>query len=239
MLKVKFYFLNILLVLSFLSSCSVEKRIYSSGYHVKWKNDLKVFTEKSKKEGIKTIPSEITTLNEELVVASNIIDNCSKTDKVKVSKAIINQPEVQKKKPTFRISETHKKEVNKNSFDDRSSIQPGLKKGIKTLTINPRNSKKINTLGLLSFIFAFFSLILLGIIPSLILGAISLRQFKDNPEKYKAKWMPIFGVVIGYIGCGIGILISFALAIFGGPYFLILGGLFLATMIVSAIIMLN
>jgi len=237
MLKVKFYFLNILLVLSFLSSCSVEKRIYSSGYHVKWKNDLKVFTEKSKKEDVKTIRSEITESKEELVVANNIIDNSSKTDKLK-STTVTIQTEVQKKKPTFRIAETHKKEVNKNSFDNRSSIQPGLKKGIKTLTINPRNSKKINTLGLLSFIFAFFSLILLGIIPSLLLGAISLRQFKDNPEKYKAKWMPIFGVVIGYIGCGIGILISFALAIFGGPYFLILGGLFLATMIVSAIIML-
>ena len=236
MLKVKFYFLNILLVLSFLSSCSVEKRIYSSGYHVKWKNDLKVFTEKSKKEDIKTIRLEITESKEELVVANNIIDNSSKTDKLKTT-TVTSQTEVQKKKPTFRIAETHKKEVNKNSFDDRSSIQPGLKKGIKTLTINPRNSKKINTLGLLSFIFAFFSLILLGIIPSLILGAISLRQFKDNPEKYKAKWMPIFGVVIGYIGCGIGILISFALAIFGGPYFLILGGLFLATMIVSTIIM--
>jgi len=237
MLKVKFYFLNILLVLSFLSSCSVEKRIYSSGYHVKWKNDLKVFTEKSKKEDVKTIRSEITESKEELVVANNIIDNSSKTDKLK-STTVTIQTEVQKKKPTFRIAETHKKEVNKNSFDNRSSIQPRLKKGIKTLTINPRNSKKINTLGLLSFIFAFFSLILLGIIPSLLLGAISLRQFKDNPEKYKAKWMPIFGVVIGYIGCGIGILISFALAIFGGPYFLILGGLFLATMIVSAIIML-
>jgi len=237
MLKVKFYFLNILLVLSFLSSCSVEKRIYSSGYHVKWKNDLKVFTEKSKKEDVKTIRSEITESKEELVVANNIIDNSSKTDKLK-STTVTIQTEVQKKKPTFRIAETHKKEVNKNSFDNRSSIQPRLKKGIKTLTINPRNSKKINTLGLLSFIFALFSLILLGIIPSLLLGAISLRQFKDNPEKYKAKWMPIFGVVIGYIGCGIGILISFALAIFGGPYFLILGGLFLATMIVSAIIML-
>ena len=236
MLKVKFYFLNILLVLSFLSSCSVEKRIYSSGYNVKWKNDLKVFTEKSKKEDVKTIRSEITESKEELVVANNIIDNSSKTDKLK-STTVTIQTEVQKKKPTFRIAETHKKEVNKNSFDNRSSIQPRLKKGIKTLTINPRNSKKINTLGLLSFIFAFFSLILLGIIPSLLLGAISLRQFKDNPEKYKAKWMPIFRVVIGYIGCGIGILISFALAIFGGPYFLILGGLFLATMIVSTIIM--
>ena len=236
MLKVKFYFLNILLVLSFLSSCSVEKRIYSSGYHVKWKNDLKVFTEKSKKEDVKTIRSEITESKEELVVANNIIDNSSKTDKLK-STTVTIQTEVQKKKPTFRIAETHKKEVNKNSFDNRSSIQPRLKKGIKTLTINPRNSKKINTLGLLSFIFAFFSLILLGIIPSLLLGAISLRQFKDNPEKYKAKWMPIFRVVIGYIGCGIGILISFALARFGGPYFLILGGLFLATMIVSTIIM--
>ena len=237
MLKAKFYFLNLLLVLVCFSSCTVEKRIYSSGYHVKWKNDKKVFAEKSKKEDIKTIRSEITESKEELVVANNIIDNSSKTDKLK-STTVTIQTEVQKKKPTFRIAETHKKEVNKNSFDNRSSIQPRLKKGIKTLTINPRNSKKINTLGLLSFIFAFFSLILLGIIPSLLLGAISLRQFKDNPEKYKAKWMPIFGVVIGYIGCGIGILISFALAIFGGPYFLILGGLFLATMIVSAIIML-
>lgn len=238
MSKTKFYFLNLLLVLVCFSSCTVEKRIYSSGYHVKWKNDQKVFAEKSKKEDIKTIRSKITESKEELVVANNIIDNSSKTDKLK-STTVTIQTEVQKKKPTFRIAETHKKEVNKNSFDNRSSIQPRLKKGIKTLTINPRNSKKINTLGLLSFIFAFFSLILLGIIPSLLLGAISLRQFKDNPEKYKAKWMPIFGVIIGYIGCGIGILISFALAIFGGPYFLILGGLFLATMIVSAIIMLN
>ena len=236
MLKAKFYFLNLLLVLVCFSSCTVEKRIYSSGYHVKWKNDKKVFAEKSKKEDIKTIRSEITESKEELVVANNIIDNSSKTDKLK-STTVTIQTEVQKKKPTFRIAETHKKEVNKNSFDNRSSIQPRLKKGIKTLTINPRNSKKINTLGLLSFIFAFFSLILLGIIPSLLLGAISLRQFKDNPEKYKAKWMPIIGVLIGYIGCGIGILFSYILVVFGGPIWLILGGLFLATMIVSTIIM--
>ena len=202
MLKVKFYFLNILLVLSFLSSCSVEKRIYSSGYHVKWKNDLKVFTEKSKKEDIKTIRLEITESKEELVVANNIIDNSSKTEKLKTT-TVTRQTEVQKKKPTFRTAESNQKKVNKKVFDRLPNIQPGLKKGIKTLTINPINSRKINTLGLLSFIFAFFSLILLGIIPSLLLGAISLKQFKDNPEKYKAKWMPIFGVVIGYIGCGI------------------------------------
>ena len=237
MLKAKFYFLNLLLVLVCFSSCTVEKRIYSSGYHVKWKNDKKVFAEKSKKEDIKTIPSEITTLNEELVKASNIIDNCSKTDKVKVSKSIINQHEVQKKKSNFRLAETHKKEVNKNSFDNRSSIQPALKKGIKTFTNKSVDEPQINTLGLISFISAFFSLFLIGIIPSLLLGALAIKQFKRSPEKYKAKWMPIIGVVIGYIGCGIGILFSYILVVFGGPIWLILGGLFLATMIVSTIIM--
>ena len=239
MSKAKFYFLNLLLVLLCFSSCTVEKRIYSSGYHVKWKNDQKVFAEKSKKKGIKTIPSEITTLNEELVIASNIIDNCSKTDKVKVSKAIINQPEVQKKKSTFRLAETHKKEVNKNSFDNRSTIQPALKIGIKTFTNKSVDEPQINTLGLISFISAFFSLFLIGIIPSLLLGAFALRQFKKNPEKYKGKWMPTFGVVIGYIGCGLGILFSFAAAIFGGPVWLILGAVFLATIISSSIIMLS
>ena len=83
MSKTKFYFLNLLLVLVCFSSCTVEKRIYSSGYHVKWKNDQKVFAEKSKKEDIKTIRSKITESKEELVVANNIIDNSSKTDKLK------------------------------------------------------------------------------------------------------------------------------------------------------------
>jgi hypothetical protein len=239
MSKAKFYFLNLLLVLLCFSSCTVEKRIYSSGYHVKWKNDQKVFAEKSKKKDFRTIPTELTTSNEELVVANNIIDDCSKTDKVKVSKAIINPPEVQKKKSVFRLAETHKKEVNKKAFDNRSSIQPTLKKGINTFTNKSVDEPQINTLGLISFISAFFSLMLIGIIPSLLLGAIALKQFKKNPEKYKAKWMPIFGVVIGYIGCGIGILFSFAAAIFGGPAWLILGAIFLATIISSSIIMLN
>lgn len=51
--------------------------------------------------------------------------------------------------------------------------------------------------------------------------------------------MPIIGVVIGYIGCGIGILISFVAAIWGGPVWLILGAVFLAIIIASSIIMLS
>ena len=114
MLKAKFYFLNLLLVLVCFSSCTVEKRIYSSGYHVKWKNDKKVFAEKSKKEDIKTIRSEITTSNQELVIASKIIDNCSKTNNVKVSNAIINQPEVQKKKSNFYLPLSCEFQLNDN-----------------------------------------------------------------------------------------------------------------------------
>jgi len=61
-------------------------------------------------------------------------------------------------------------------------------------------AKKTNGFALASFIAACVSTFIIYLLPvALILGVIALFQMSQYPEKYKGKWMAIFGVVFGAV----------------------------------------
>ena len=195
MFKIKFYFFTLLFLVLCFSSCTMEKRIYSSGFHIEWNsNNRNLVKKKSEhhtngrhKKQKKLGPLEQSNTpnynsNEEmdLTVTASLDDKSI----VLVNREIINLATIQDSKS------------NKQVISINSSIKSDFKSGIKTFSENSDQEPKINTLGLISFISAFLSLVFLpfafvGILPSLLLGEISLRQFKRNPEKYKYKWRAI------------------------------------------------
>jgi hypothetical protein len=241
MSKIKLYFSILILLEVCFSSCTMEKRIYSPGYHVEWKNGNRIF---GKKELVPDISREQIELNkleaiEQSEKVSYMIDNSNEVIDQYIIASVNNESIILDKKGKNNFS-TIQKNNNYQEVIINSSIKSDFKNGVKTFSENSDQEPRNNKFGLISFISAILSIVFIGILPSLLLGAISLRQFKRNPEKYKNKWMAIVGVVVGYIGCSYGILLSLGLTFFwGGPVWLILGGICLIDIIVSTIIIIK
>ena len=244
MLKIKFYFFTLLFLVLCFSSCTMEKRIYSSGFHIEWNsNNLILVKKKSEKytngrhKKLKKLgpPEQSNTPNYNSNEEMDLTVTASLDDKsiVLVNREIINLA-------TIQDSKSNKQEI---------SINSSIKSDIKNETIKiPKDSDPVqeaNTLSLLSFIFAMLSIIFtlvgVGILLSLIalpLGAIALRQFRRNPGKYKNKWLAGTGVIIGYVGSFVCLLFMlFAAAWLGSFLWLIFAGLFLIDIIISTVIL--
>jgi hypothetical protein len=250
MSKIKLYSSILILLSLCFSSCSMEKRIYSPGYHVEWGNGNGngngIFGNKELVSGISSEQIELNKLEviEQSEKASHMVDNSNEAIDQNIIASVNNESIVLDTKEKNNFSGIQKKDNNYQEVTINSSIKSDFKSGIKTFSENSDQEPKINTLGLISFISAFLPLVFLpliivGILPSLLLGAISLRQFKRNPEKYKYKWMATFGVIVGYIGCSLGILLSLVAVLFGEPIWLILGGICFINIIVSTYIITN
>jgi hypothetical protein len=218
----------------------MEKRIYSSGFHIEWNSNNRNLVKKKSEQHTngrykklkKLGPPEQSNTpnynsNEEMdLTVTASLDNESI---VLVNREIINLA-------TIQDSKSNKQEISINSV---------IKSDIKNETIKiPKDSDPVpeaNNLSLLSFILAILSLSGVGIVLSLIalpLGAIALRQFRRNPGKYKNKWLAIAGVIIGYVGSFVCLLFMlFAAAWFGSFLWLIFAGLFLIDIIVSTVIL--
>lgn len=64
------------------------------------------------------------------------------------------------------------------------------------------SEKKLNTLALLSFLFAIISVFIAGIplgIAAMVCGIIGLNQMSKNPETYKGRGFAIVGIVVGAV----------------------------------------
>ena len=246
MFKIKFYFFTLLFLVLCFSSCTMEKRIYSSGFHIEWNsNNRNLVKKKSEhhtngrhKKQKKLGPLEQSNTpnynsNEEmdLTVTASLDDKSI----VLVNREIINLA-------TIQDSKSNKQEI---------SINSSIKSDIKNETIKiPKDSDPVpeaNTLSLLSFIIAILSIVFISIggftafllaLIALPLGAIALRQFRRNPEKDRNKGLAIAGVIIGYSLSSLFLLGSLlAAAWFGSFLWLIIAGLFLSNIIVSTIIL--
>jgi hypothetical protein len=249
MSKFKFYFLIPTFIIVFFSSCRVEKRIYSSGYYIEWNNGKRgVFN----KEIVKDNNRKSETLEQSNTIYYDTINLAIINYKSTIESVSDEQIILYENKSNILVS-IEKEWINNqeiitspsfNRTNSQIKIDPSIK--------NPEKNQKTNRLGLISFIsvliliisfFTTLKLFLLVLLPSLfsslLLGAIALRQFKRNPEKYKGKFMAQCGVLIGYLGCTIGLLFSLWGVVLGGVIYLILGTVFLTNIIVSTYILLN
>ncbi len=66
-------------------------------------------------------------------------------------------------------------------------------------------------LAIVSLILGFLSCVMLGIfsaIPAVVFGHIALSRFKRHPSRYKGKRLAIAGVILGYLGIVLSIIVA-------------------------------
>jgi hypothetical protein len=126
----------------------------------------------------------------------------------------INQTEIKYKKcddvngPTITVA---KQDVNQikysngtvdliNSLNQKALEYDYYSPSTKIENSNSSTEPIINKHALASMILAILSILLFPLVPlPIIFGIIALKQIQKNPERYKGKWMAIFGLVLGGI----------------------------------------
>lgn len=187
-----------LVFLVILTSCSVEKRHYMSGYNFDWKKGKSGVISK---EGDMQITSNIendtesnpvrTDISEEVLTASaNKEQQIVLPQKAKTNFALIDNP-----------LQSFKKEKAKPTFKSE------FKKGLKILEA-PNDEPKTHglavagmILGILSLV-TFYGAFLFGLL-AIIFGAVAISKIKANPNKYKGKGMAKAGLICGIIAIAV------------------------------------
>lgn len=190
---------GIVVSLALFNSCTIEKRVHRSGYHVQWKGKEKGKHTKTKHE-----------VAEEKVVAVR---------QQEVFKEQIERQEVVKK--GRRISRKEKRAA-KESLEMISTSSRGKKRLNKIFqqtteqeqpVAEPKEERKVNFLGALSLALLLVSFG--GLMPvSLILSIISLAQFSRYPDRYEGRWMSVVALGLSLLILG---LIAVAIIGVSGP----------------------
>jgi len=210
MKSIKQLSLIVLSITIILCSCSIEKRLYMSGYHI---NLNKSKHNPYNRELVSNTNSNHSELNQiETVEESenevNIVNNSSTISEEKITASVDNQQIIFSQKEKINLvssdkvqtlEEEEKVVVDKNN----SSLKTELKKETK---IDSENGDHVKTqpLALTSFILSMVGLILnmlawfFGPL-SIIFGIIALSKIKRDKTKWKGKGFAIAGIVIGIV----------------------------------------
>ena len=178
-------FLGISLVV-LLSSCSIDKKVYSPGYHVEWNNpknssDRISSAKPIKKEGVRSRveaePPQIDTVAEkkrepDLVASSEKQIFLAKIGKVKLVAQVNNTGH-----PSLAIVKSPLKKVNEPE-------------------------PKMNGFALASLLCLLIGFSFL----SIIFAAIALKQIRKNPELYKGKGLARICLALGIISLILGLI---------------------------------
>jgi hypothetical protein len=250
MSKFKIYLLASLLIILCFSSCKMEKRIYSSGYYIEWNNGKRSVYNKEIEKHNHTTQNKIrkseTLVRSNKECYNNLISDINFDENIIESAG--DDPTILTDNTPGILFSIKKEDINKQEVVTLQSLNfTNSQYEFETTTKNSEKDPKTNKLGLISFIIAlllpilflfiasldtlFLSFFL--VIPSLLLGSIALRQIKKNPEKYKGKTLAKIGVIVGYLGCSIGLLVSLIFALMGGVIWILLGAVFLTNIIIS------
>ena len=177
----------------------VQKRRYQNGYHLNLKSHS---SDKSNKDRLAQKEELAQNEKETPLVAS--IDGQLSLEQQLPPKELKTLPE---QKSNFEVK-VPANEKNVKPPKVRSEGPQSVKKHSEYSPCSPQPDyyghtiKKLNTLALLSFIFALLSLIILGIpfgIAAVVCGIIGLNQISKSPDVYKGKGFAIVGIIIGLI----------------------------------------
>ncbi|MFT7343780.1 MAG: hypothetical protein ACI9XP_000355 [Lentimonas sp.] len=236
MSKLSFSISALLMIAVCFSSCTIQKRVHTSGYHVAWKNQNR----SSAKKEIKSDELASQPEKQQVTEPNHTLTEIKKTENTNVEQSNI-LASIEGDLTVSTRSESQKLVSFKNVRTVTNEIE--VNSNLKTETKKPKNVEfkrlsrggEINKLGLISFICAFLCFLFIGILPAMICGAISLSQFKQYPGRYQHKWMSVIGVVVGFIFSVLATSFLLILAIMGDPIFFVLAGIFLAAIIFSGI----
>jgi hypothetical protein len=185
---------------AFLSSCTMQKCVYSKGYYVDW------FDGKSKKENPKTtdkVSSDELNIScnelshEKKEVAQNEAIVTEKVDESMVVASIDNNEVIIA--PKDRSKSPASESIS--ASDDVSSFRNEFKKGVSVI-MSPPDEKRTNGMALAGFICSLVGLFIFGVVLGVlgvIFSAIGLGKISKDPSKWKGKGMAIAGLIVGII----------------------------------------
>jgi hypothetical protein len=185
---------------AFLSSCTMQKCVYSKGYYVDW------FDGKSKKENPKTTDK---VSSDELNISCNQLSHEKKevaqneaivTEKVDESMAVASSEDnevliAQKDRSKSPVSESI------SASDDVSSFRNEFKNGVGVI-MSPPDDQRTNGMALAGFICSLVGLFIFGVVLGvlgIIFSAIGLGKIAKDSSRWKGKGMAIAGLVVGVV----------------------------------------
>ena len=215
-------------LLILVTSCTVQKRIYRSGYYFDWKK-VKTYSDfQTNSQSIET--EEASTLNEDVCTTtllpneSSITPNSALIEKIRQDAPYVNDTpdstdcdviilengtEIKAKIKDIGTNEiTYTKcEGGDNTLlsvriDDVSQVKihNNPKESNSTRRLKKNNSRKIEPFSLASLLCSLtIFLFPLGGLLGVIFGGISLKRFKKDPDDYKLKVLAIVGLILGII----------------------------------------
>lgn len=171
-----------LLITLSITSCSVEKRLYTKGYNIEWHKRHK--QQSTNLTGIAEIPSEISQAGHREIEST-------RSENAEVHEEVINPastPDVTDISPTDnpKLTEQQRQVEQNNSANQSIRLEQNA--------VKDSEQPKQDGLALASLILGILGLTILAIV----LGLIQLHRIKKQPEVYSGKGMAIAGVLLGY-----------------------------------------
>lgn len=163
----------------FIHSCTIDKRVHRSGYHVQWKGKQKEQLVKSF-EKQKVVKSALAIKND-----IEIVEIEKTTKEFTVSK-------IAKKIPSREVP------AQLSLFKDKEQSSYSITRFNASRLDEPKSKKKDNVFGVLALALLLISTG--GLAPvSLILGIIALIQYNKYPGKYARKWVALLATLLSIL----------------------------------------
>ncbi len=185
-----------------LTSCTMEKRVHMSGYHIDWHKGKNSSVLKSSDNHNKISNENKAGLTEQSNLLNNTDDNYSNPNisNEEITASADNGQNIIQRKEKSNVLSRYK--INSAGDEQvKPSFKSELKKGTKMIMSHaeePRN----NGMALAGFISSLAGLLIFGFILgtlAVIFSAIGLSKIKKDPSKWKGRGMAIAGLVIGVI----------------------------------------
>ncbi len=206
MIKV-FYFCCLILVFS---SCSVEKRLYTKGWSVTWKNGLESQSSNQKRSYERPLQDKpFTRANETQSV--NVSDEPLMENEEFITDEVVSS-EVRLDTHSIVQHEIVQEEIIQN---DRIMYVPPKFEPFGVAAMSAFGLSAISfTIVTLSAVTPLLLLSFLAALVAIVFGIISLRRWKNSRSgTYKAKWMTYVGLIGGIFGVAFYALTFILLAI--------------------------
>jgi hypothetical protein len=220
----------IVMTISFaFSSCSMEKRLYSSGYHFDWnfgksKSSKNKFAGHNYHKNSEKVLQSIGEQKETEIIAS-IEDETIFVDNRNDPKNNLLISFNNKKEIKFSTPRTNNPLAAEKSIDANRSLDKKHQQTLATLpnSLSSTEEPKINGMALAGFICSIVGLILLlatgwpfllGTLGT-IFSIIGLKKIRSEPDKWKGRGFAIAGLIVGIVAIilfwlYIAILVAFA-----------------------------
>ena len=186
-----------------LASCTMQKRVYTSGYHVGWNKS----NHNSNKHELTNNKNRIEQNQFETVVQSenepNTFDNLTTETEKNITATIDNKQIILSKENKINLLSNPKIKIEEEEKQNHTSFKSGFKKG-KEMVIGSGDQVKLNSLALTGFVLGLIGVVIpyLGIILgplSIIFSVIGLVKINKENTKWKGKGLAIAGIILGVL----------------------------------------